>query len=288
MKFQRNVPLKNHTTFRIGGQAKYFYVAKTKDDLIEAIKIAKKKKLPFFVLGGGSNVLVSDKGYPGLVIKYQSLKLSKFVKKGLDWAAGVPGTIAGAVRGNAGAFGKSMQDAVKEVEVFDAKTEKIKIFKNKDCQFSYRSSIFKKNPNLIILSVKIKTKRPNLKKIQEYLNYRKVHHPQEPSAGSVFKNFQFTHCSHTAIFNFQSLVKKFPEFKQFQKRKNIPAAFLIFQCGLLGKKIGEAQISEKHPNFIINLGNAKAKDVLRLINLIKKRVEKKFKIKLEEEIQKIP
>lgn len=262
MQFQRSIPLKNYTTFKIGGRAKWFCIAESKDDLIEAIKTAKKKKLPFFILGGGSNVLISDKGYQGLVIKYQNPQLGDFVGRGLEWAAGIPGTIAGAIRGNAGAFGKSMQDAVKTVEVFDAKTQKIKIFKNKDCKFSYRNSIFKKNPNLIILSAKIKTKKAhcshtgNSKKIREYLNYRKARHPQEPSAGSIFKNFP-----------------------------DIPAAKLITQCGLLGKKIGQAQISTKHPNFIINLGGAKAKDVLRLINFAKRKVKNKFGKKLEEEIQ---
>ncbi len=256
MKFQKNVLLKNYTTFKIGGPAKYFCFAKNKEGLIEAVKWAKEKNLPFFILGGGSNLLVSDKGYEGLVIKYQNPKLAEYVNKGLEWAAGIPGTVAGAIRGNAGAFEGEMKDVVKEVEVFDAKTQKIKIFKNKDCQFSYRNSVFKKNPNLIILSAKIRSSRGNPKKIQQYLNYRKERHPQEPSAGSVFKN----------LFD-------------------VPAAKLIAECGLKGKRIGGAQISEKHPNFIINLGNAKSSDVLKLINLVKRKVKNKFGKKLEEEIQ---
>ena len=250
-----NIPLKNYTTFKIGGKAKYFFEAKTKKDLIKAITSAKKLKLPFFILGGGSNLLVSDKGFNGLVIKFGQ-PLALYVSKGLEWAAGIPGTIQGAVYGNAGAFGKSMKDVVERVEVFDVDTEKIKIFKNKDCQFGYRDSIFKKKKNLVILSVKIKSGKSNLKKIKEYLNYRKEHHPQLPSAGSVFKNVGET-----------------------------PAAILIHQAGLTGKKIGDAQISEKHSNFIVNLGKAKAKDVLKLIKLVKKKVKERFKINLEEEIQ---
>jgi len=253
---KKNIFLKNYTTFRIGGRAKYFFVARKKEDLIKAILVAKKFKLPFFILGSGSNLLISDKGYEGLVIK-TGTPLSLYVFKGLEWAAGIPGTIEGAVYGNAGAFGKSMKDAVKSVEVFDTKTGKIEIFKNKDCKFGYRSSIFKKKKNLIILSVKIKTKKSDPQKIKQYLDYRKKTQPLNlPSAGSVFKN-----------------------------PKGVFAAELIEKCSLKGKKIGNVKISEKHANFIINLGKAKAKDIRKLIDLIKKRVKKKFKTKLEEEIQ---
>lgn len=256
MEFQRDVSLKNYTTFKIGGSAKYFFTAKTKEDLFCAITAAKKLKLPFFVLGGGSNILVSDRGFKGLVIKFGQ-PFSSYVSKGLEWAVGIPGTVQGAVCGNTGAFKKSMKDVVESVEVFDVKTGKIKIFKNKNCKFSYRNSIFKHNKNLIILSVKIKPKKSNAKKIKEYLDYKKERQPLDyPSAGSIFKN-----------------------------PSGFSAGGLIEKCGLKGKIIGQAKISEKHANFIVNLGNARAKDVKELINLIKKEVKKKFKINLEEEIQ---
>ncbi len=256
MDIKRNITLAKYTTFRIGGKAKYFFAAKNKDEIIKAIKWAKNKNLPFFILGGGSNLLVSDKGYRGLVIKFGE-PLSSYVLKGLEWAVGIPGTIQGAVFGNAGAFGKSMKDAVESIEAFDTKTSKEKVFKNKDCKFSYRTSIFKKNKNLIILSVKIKLKKSSPKAIREYLNYKKNTQPLNfSSAGSVFKN---------------------------------PAGFfagkLIEECGLRGKKIGDVKISEKHANFIINLGKGKAKDVKKLISLVKKSVKNRFKINLEEEIQ---
>ena len=255
MKFRKNVPLKNYTTFKIGGPAKYFFEAKRKEELIEAIKLAKKLELPFFILGGGSNLLVSDKGFDGLVIKFGQ-PLSSYVSKGLEWAVGIPGTVQGAVWSNAGAFEKSMKDVVKEVEVFDTKTEKIKNFKSKDCKFGYRDSIFKKNKNLIILSVKIKSKKSNRKKIKQYLDYRKKTQPLNfPSAGSIFKN-----------------------------PRGFFAADLIERCGLRGKRIGKVKISEKHANFIVNLGNGKAKDVKKLIKLGKQKVKSKFGIVLKEEI----
>ena len=265
MKLQKNVLLKKHTTFRIGGRAKYFFKAKTKKELIEVINFAKRMKRPFFILGGGSNLLVSDKGYGGVVIKF-GRSLSSYVSRGLDWAAGIPGTIEGAVYGNAGAFGKSMKDIVKSVEVFDVRTGKVKTFKNKDCRFDYRDSIFKKKKNLVILLVKIKSGKSNPKKIKEYLDYRRQHHPRLPSAGSVFKNPAPSHGVGRGI-------------------GDTPAAILIDQAGLTGKKIGQAQISEKHSNFIVNLGNAKAKDVRKLIDFVKKSVKNKFKVILKEEIQ---
>ena len=317
-EIKKNVLLKNYTTFKIGGRAKYFFEAKNKEDLIKAISLAKKFKLPFFILGGGSNLLVSDKGFKGLVIKIQNTKykiqntkimaevgvmLGELVNvsaktglSGLEWAVGIPGTVGGAIHGNAGAFGKSMKNVVKEVEVFDLSNEKIKTFKNKDCQFDYRESIFKKNKNLIILSTKLKLKKEKKSKIErkmrEYLNYRKENqHLNLPSAGSVFKNYELRlqpahHPPEKSgpIKNYE-LVKEFPELREFNKKNLIPAAWLIEKCGLKGKKIGGAKISEKHANFIVNLGEAKAEDVKKLINLAKKKVKNKFSITLEEEIQ---
>ena len=282
---QENILLKDYTTFKIGGKAKYFFVAKNKENIIKAVLAAKKFKLPFFILGGGSNVLVSDKGYKGLVIKLlttnykllntkiyaeASVLLSSLVSEsikngltGLEWAAGIPGTVGGAIYGNAGAFGKSMKDIVKEVEILKILDGRLQIvdFKNRECEFGYRDSIFKRNRNLIILSAVLQLKKGKKedikKKIKEYLNYRRKTQPLEfPSAGSVFKN-----------------------------PSGFSAGELIGKCGLKGKKIGKAKISEKHTNFILNLGGAKAKDVKKLINLIKKKVKKIFGIILEEEIQ---
>jgi len=299
---KKNILLKNYTTFRIGGPAKYFFQAKTKSDLILAVKIAKKFRLPFFVFGGGSNLLVSDKGFKGLVIKIQNSKfeilngarrrregggrvsskifteagtlLGQLVNAttrvgltGLEWAVGIPGTVGGAVRGNAGAFRKSMKDIIKTVEAFDTKTGKIKILKNKDCKFGYRDSIFKKNKNLIILSAMLQlkkgrhppaTRKKKIKnKIQKNLEQRKETQPLNfPSAGSIFQN-----------------------------PPGFSAGELIEKCGLKGKRIGNVKIFEKHANFIVNLGGGKGKDVMGLIKIIKNRVKKKFEVVLEEEIQ---
>jgi UDP-N-acetylmuramate dehydrogenase len=253
---QKDVVLANHTSFRIGGRAQYFFVAKTKDHLIRAVKWAKKRNLPFFILGGGSNVLISDKGFKGLVIKFQDQKLSQLVNNGLEWTVGIPGTVGGAIWGNAGAFGKSMENALESVEVYDIKDEKIKVLDKKDCQFGYRDSIFKKNPNLIILSAKIKPRKSSPRKIKEYLKCRKEKQPLNfPSAGSFFKN-----------------------------PPGFSAGELIEKCGLGGKQIGGAKISEQHANFIVNMGGAKASDVLALAKMCQDKVKEKFGVELKEEI----
>jgi len=314
---KKNILLRDYTAFKIGGRARYFFEAKTKEELIKAILLAKKFNLPFFILGGGSNLLVSDKGYNGIVIRFQisdfrfqknkiiagggtplAILVSEAAKNsltGLEWAAGIPGTIGGAIWGNAGAFGSCMADLVESVEVLDIGDYKIsnfkfqipkfkiKILKNKDCKFGYRESIFKKNKNLIILSAVLRSKKGKRKeierKIRENLNYRRETQPLNfPSAGSVFKNYEL------GIKKYE-LIKKFPEIKNFIKKGQIPAGWLIEKCGLKGKRIGKAKISEKHSNFIINLGGAKAKDVKKLIKLIKQKVKKKFGITLEEEVQ---
>ena len=197
MKIIKNVLLKHHTSFKIGGPAKHFVEIKNREDLISAIKWARKNSLLFFVLGGGSNVLVSDNGFNGLVIKVKSqkLKVKSSIQKskvleaeagvklkdlvnlsakegltGLEWAAGIPGTIGGAIYGNAAAFGKSMADVVESVEILEVRASreveppKIKILNNKQCQFSEKNSVFKQNKNLIILSAVLKLKKKGQRK----------------------------------------------------------------------------------------------------------------------------
>jgi len=284
IEFQENVSLAQYTSFKIGGPAKYFFIAKNKDELIKAIEKAKGAKLPIFILGGGNNVLALDKGYSGLVIKIQNseikiqdsniqaeagVALAKLVVlatkeslTGLEWAAGIPGTVGGAVYGNAQAFGTRMSDIIKEVEVLDNKTLEIKTLTTDQCNFSEKKSIFKENKDLIVLSVNLELKKGNKdqikQRIKEHLEFRKENQPLEfPSAGSIFIN-----------------------------QDGRPASSsLVDKAGLKGLKIGDAQVSEKHAGFIVNLGNAKSDDVLELIKIIKQKVKEKFKIDLEPEIQ---
>ena len=189
LDIKQNEPLLKHTTFAIGGPAKYFVVAKTKEEVLEAIGFAESKKLPFFLLGGGSNLLFNDNGYDGLIIKIQiggvkidedrmtagaGVLLSQLVNEsakyglsGLEWAAGIPGTIGGAVNGNAGAYGRSVSEAADEIIVLveEGGEWKEKKYSNKDCSFEYRKSKFKHLANREIISeVVLKLKKATPKK----------------------------------------------------------------------------------------------------------------------------
>jgi UDP-N-acetylmuramate dehydrogenase len=306
-EIQHNVSLKNYTTYKIGGPAKYFFDAKNKEDLLKAIGVAKKVRLPIFILGGGSNLLVADKGFKGLVIKIDipnidfkgnkvfvgaGANLTKLAYdsannglSGSEWGAGIPGTVGGAIHGNAHAFGTKISDNVETVETIDIKTLKIINFTKEQCKFSLKNSIFKKNKNLIIISAVLKFKKENPEKVKDcikrFLQHRRDRHPMDfPSAGSTFVNPEIK------IKN-KKLLEKFPELIEYNKKGFVPSGYLIEKSGLVGKTIGNAQISEKHCNFIINLGGAKAKDVVLLMKLAKQKVKNVFGINLESEIQLI-
>lgn len=321
--FQKNISLAPLTTFKIGGPADYFFVAKSEKDLIDALSFARQKKLAVFILGGGSNILVSDKGFRGLVIQIQNLKFkvkdcqiesqsgtalaelvgaaAKAGFTGIEWAAGIPGTLGGAIRGNAGAFGMDMSSIVKHIRVYSGGSIKQYQYNchseggrpraahsfsggarpTEESQdiFWYRDSIFKYNKE-IILSADLELQKGEPEKIRQtiknYLEQRRSKQPWEPSAGSVFKNIQF-----------DKLSKKLQDIIPTEKIKagKVAVAYFTELAGLKGHQIGQAQISPKHNNFIVNLGGAKASDVLSLINLIKQEIKNKFGIELEEEIQ---
>ncbi|MDP2641274.1 MAG: UDP-N-acetylmuramate dehydrogenase [Candidatus Yanofskybacteria bacterium] len=299
---QRDVPLRDYATFRIGGSASYFFVATTKDQIRQAFLVSRQMSLPLLVLSGGSNMLISDNGFSGLVVlmktadyTLQSAALSaeagvsmdtlvqKTTEKGfagLEWAGGLPGSVGGAVRGNAGAFGAEIKDSIAAVEFLDEKGN-VRVLQKEQCEFSYRSSIFKTN-GWIVLSAQFSLREGDKEQLCEeaasHIQYRKDHHPLEyPNAGSVFKNVD---------------LKKLP--KEFHERVRdhvktdpfpvVPAAYLISEAGLKSRRIGEAQISEKHPNYIINLGGASVRDVLELIAVVKKEIWEKYHVVLEEEI----
>ncbi len=284
---QSNVLLKKYSTFRIGGKAKYFVEANTTKELITILKTIKEYQIPFYVIGGGSKLLISDNGFDGLVVKTNNKDLeikdntmivgagvftNHLIQKakkesltGVEWLAGIPGMVGGSISGNAGAFDGLMEDIIKEVEVFDLKTGKIINFNNKNCQFGYRSSVFKRNPELVILSATIELEKGNQKEIkkemEKYFEHRRKHHPlQYPSVGCIFTN-------------------------PVVDGKEIPAWKVVVDCGLDGKKIGNVKVSEKHSNFIVNLGEGKASEVEELINLIKTTAQEKLGISLTEEVQ---
>ncbi len=317
-----NELLANHCTFKIGGPARYFFVAKSREDVVNATKVAKKLGLPFFVFGGGSNVLFSDEGFDGLVIKVRSMRcevqnggvivaeagiaLSTLVKvaaeeglTGLEWAVGIPGTVGGAVRGNAGAYGHAIGEVVENAEVmrFQNSDSRFVIYKKEECKFGYRESIFKhtikhfdslenqSEIKYIILKVVLKLAMGDKDKIKEemekVLKAREEKIPIEPSAGSFFKNVEVT----------DEIIKTIKEYAHedvpadYITKGKIPAGWLIDLCDLRGKQIGGAKISKKHANFIVNVGGATAADVITLASLVKMKVRDEVGVQLEEEVE---
>jgi UDP-N-acetylmuramate dehydrogenase len=310
---QQNVFLKDYSNYKIGGPAAYFLNIKSKDDLITGLGQWKDMSVDFpedkkkiFVLGKGTNVLISEDGFRGLIIhnSIQGIKregnkvivgagelMSDLLKfcvdnsiSGLEWAGGLPGTIGGAVRGNAGAFKGETKDNIESVDSLNSKTLEESKRINTQCGFDYRYSFFKSEDGKdeIILSVILSLKPGEAdliaNSIREKIDYRNERHPMEhPNIGSTFKNVRIQEIPVNQLNELMKYVKDDPF-------SIIPVAKILYLAGVKGKRLGDAQISEKHPNFIINLGNAKSEDVKALIQFAKAEVRKKFGINLEEEI----
>ena len=304
VKIQENIPLAPFTTFKIGGPARYFVEVSSEDELREAVYYAKKNNLAIFILGGGSNILVSDDGFNGLVIRIQDIRyqiqdtillcgagllLSQAVKlaaenslTGLEWAIGIPGSTGGAIRGNAGAYGGCIGDSIENIKVIEiSKDLRLKTISGQECKFSYRNSLFKEQKDLIILSAVLKLQKGEKDKIEskmkEIIEKRTGKLPQEPSPGSFFKN---------PIVRNPTLIERFEKDCNTKCKDNkLPAAWLIEEEGMKGKKIGSIMVSEKHANFVVNTGGGKAQDVVILASYIKQQVRDRLDVSLQEEIQ---
>lgn len=300
---KENVNLGEMTTFKFGGDARYFAVVDNESEVKEAVSFALNKDLPIFIFAGGSNLIVSSNGFNGLVIK-PNFKLletdDKFIRcgsavtmkelvdesierslKGLEWAGGLPGTVGGAVRGNAGAFGGEIKDSVVSVESIDLKTDNLLVRDNSECQFIYRGSYFKTNPGELIITVKFELSAGNKSELRaiadDHIRYRHEKHPMDaPNSGSIFKNTPLERVKDKYIEQFKDVVKNDPF-------PVIPTAKIIADAGLAGRTVGGAQISTKHTNYIINTGEATAEDVVQLIDEAKQVVRDKFEIELEVE-----
>lgn len=296
---KENWGLKKYNSFKIDGRARYFAEISSKDRLIRTLRWAKDNSFPVFILGNGSNVLFAGRRYEGLILKINNNRICKINRgtitvgagmmlselllkfaargwQGMEWCSGIPATVGGAVCGNAGSFGYEFGDLVKKVKVVDPETLAVKTRQQKTCGFSYRESIFKKNKE-IIWEVELFTKKGSRRKITEQMNeywrYKIGRGTfKYPSAGSVFKN----------IFA-RDVPQRYRQNATIKKGK-ISAGWFIERCGLKGKKRGGAMVSLNHGNMIVNVGGAKADDVLFLIRKCRKAVKEKFKIDLQEEI----
>lgn len=276
-------PMSRHTTFRIGGPADYFLIPETVHEIREILKICREENLPYFILGNGSNLLVSDKGYRGVIIQLYRNMSRVFVEgtciraqagallsaiaaaaknaslTGFEFAGGIPGTLGGAVVMNAGAYGGEMKDVLSEVTVLD-KNGEILTLSSGELKMGYRTSIVK-SAEYLVLEASISLKEGNQEEIRdrmkELTEQRTSKQPLEyPSAGSTFKR---------------------PE--------GYFAGKLIMDCGLRGYCVGGAQVSEKHCGFVINTGNATAEDVRILMKNVSDMVYEKFGVILEPEVK---
>ena len=306
-KIQKDISLKPFTTWQVGGPAKYYLEIKSREDLKAAYIWAKEKKLNVYILGGGSNILVPDQGVDGLVIRMLNTKmavkgerlecgagvwLSSAISKavgnnlsGLEWASGIPrATIGGAIRGNAEAFSKPISGIIETVNIFNIKNMNFQLFSNRDCEFEYRNSIFKKDLNLLIWMAVLKMRKEKSeiikKNLEKSINFRTEKYPCLPSAGSVFKNFDPNYVKEQNPRLYDRELKN-----KIGRNNKIAAGLIIDMCGLKGKSMGRVKVSLEHANIIINTGKARTEEIVMLISYIKQQVRDKFGLELQEEIQ---
>lgn len=277
-----NEPMSKHTTFRVGGPAEIYVEINSISKLEKVIEICKKNNIKINIIGNGSNLLVSDNGVKGIVIRYVADEVnikedgnvvcsagvlnSVLAKElcdnelsGFEFASSIPGTIGGAIYMNAGAFGEEIKNIVDYVKYIDIEKSEVNILKSEELEFSYRKSIFHKM-KVVIVEIGMHFIKEDKKKIEEKMNeYKKIRVEKQPlelrNAGSTFK-----------------------------RGNDFISAKLIDEAGLKGYTIGGAQVSTKHSGFIVNTGNATAQDILDLIDYVKKVVYDKFGKKLETEI----
>lgn len=306
--FKRNYPLKDLTTIKIGGPAKYFFIARNEQKLIQAIKWADKNKIKLYIVGEGSNLIPGDRGFNGLIIKNQIegfkktgnkiyigagnnllefiLKINKLGLAGIEKMAGIPGTVGGAIYGCAGAYGQEIKDCFTGARIFDRKA--IKWISKNQCRFNYRESVFKIKKNWVILGAEFKFKSGNQKnlmsKSKEIIRIReKKYQPNILCPGSFFKNILVKDIKPSALR--KKIVEKIGQDKiMFGK---IPAGYVLDVVGAKGMKYGGIAVAKHHGNLIYNSGKGKTSEVLKLSKMLKFKIKKKFGLKLEEEIQYI-
>ena len=282
---RRNEILAPYTSFKIGGPADYFYPAQTSSELCHAILVAEELDIDYFLLAGGSNLLINDRGYRGLIIKNECCKMEVNETKitaqtgielqeacdkalehslsGMECLTGIKGSLGGAVYGNAGAFGRSIAEVLESAVVFSP-TGEVKVVDNSYFEFVYRGSKLKKNRE-VLLSCTLRLSPGNPEqiraKMEEIEQLRHTKHPtQEGSAGCFFKNIK-------------------------DGEKVIPAGMLLEQVQAKELHLGDASVYHKHANIIVNLGQAKASQVWKITRILKERVKSKFEIELEEEVR---
>jgi len=294
-------PLSRYTRFGIGGPADLYAETDTIEAFIGATETARAIDLPMMVIGGGTNLIVSDAGFRGLVLRYRGdallaadnrvvaqsgavlQDLVDFTNarglKGLETLAGIPGSVGAAVYGNAGAYGHSISERVVKVQFYDGKC--VRIFENDDCEFHYRESVFKKHKEWIIFSTHLRLDRTDAAELQKIsADILKVRNEKFPvtmkCAGSIFKNLLLKELPPAAA-------AEVPE--KVVREGKIPAAWFLEQVGAKGMQRGDIHVADYHANLIYNAGNGTAADLVAVIEELKSRVRARFGIGIEEEVQ---
>lgn len=309
---RENEPLAGHTTYRIGGPARYFFAAKSGDEAMVALRGAKDLGLPVCVIGGGSNILVADEGFTGLVIKmanrgiviegteakveagtpsaFVALQTAEAGLKGFEWAIALPGTIGGAIRGNSSMWDGEIGKVIKTVRA--AKNGEVKDLAREECGFGYRESVFKKDGGWLIVSAVLSLQAAEdpdslRESLKEMLRKKKENQPiDHPTAGCIFRNWK-----PESPEQLEELRKDLDLNKEedipISLNGTIPAGWIIDRAQLKGLKVGKASISEKHANFFVNDGGAKANDVIALIATVKSKIRDMThsNVQLTEEIE---
>lgn len=305
-RFREHEPLAKHLYIKIGGPARYFAEVQTPEEVALAVQSAESAGVLWFAFGGGSNMMVADEGWDGLAIKLANrdiriegtrvvagagalsvLVARKAAEAGLHgfaWAITLPGTIGGAVRGNAGCFGGEMKDVVREVTV--VRGGRVVVLTGEDCHFAYRQSVFKEAGNTdviwsVVLELTPGVVAEELAALTEVMAKRKATQPLgTSSAGCMFKNVDKLSAEELAKM---SAVVPVPEHMQAAHR--VAAGWIIEQLGAKGWSVGDAQVSDVHGNFVLNKGKATARDVRDLVAKIQQAVQETFGVHLEPEVQ---
>ena len=305
MRISRGVSLKKRTSLKIGGLADYFVRVATEQELVRALKFARLRKLKWYLIGAGSNLVAGDGGFSGLIIENAIekfarnnsevsvgagnnllrlvYKLDRLGLGGLERMAGIPGTVGGAVYGSAGAYGQEIRERVAKVRYMDGKSNKFKWLSNRQCEFSYRHSIFKRKKHWIITEVRLKLARGRgLARISDDIvklrlkKYRKG----LKCPGSFFKNIKLDELNKSERKILLSRVDR-----QKIIYGKVPVGYLLEEAGAKGLRQGSVRVARHHGNLIYNANGAKASDVKKLAKRLKVKVKKKFGIMLEEEVQ---
>jgi UDP-N-acetylmuramate dehydrogenase len=317
MQVHNDFELKHILWYKIGGKAKYVLDCRSKDDILEAIDFIKEHDIKrIFVCGQGSNLIFTDDYFDGVVIHLMQPETPSFIVDndhvtsfageilgdlvaysleqrfiGLEWAGGLPGTVGAGVRGNVGAYGGEIKDSLISADILDYSGEEPELttLTNQELDFVYRGSLVKSHKNMIVISATFGLKKGSDEEVahakevyEKNIQSRKDKHPLEyPNCGSVFKNLRKPE-------QIAKVLEVYPELKEQVEQKwygKVAVASLIEKLGLKGHRVGDAQVSEKHALFIVNLGNATAKDVLQVISDIQTRFQQTFGFTLEIEVE---